>query len=112
MEMTYDGALVMPSGCAMMNEEEMTYVEGGGTITVTASKETVKAIAEGSVSVTALAISGLLGVGVLASLISTKVAPIIYKHILKICGVKYQAINDSFSVAGVPTCDLNLDDYM
>lgn len=29
MEMTYDGALVMPSGCAVMNEEEMTYVDGG-----------------------------------------------------------------------------------
>jgi hypothetical protein len=29
MEMTYDGALVMPSGCALMSEEEMTYLEGG-----------------------------------------------------------------------------------
>lgn len=30
MEMTYDGALVMPSGCALMDEEEMTYLVGGG----------------------------------------------------------------------------------
>ena len=29
MEMCYDGALVMPSSYAVMNEEEMTYVEGG-----------------------------------------------------------------------------------
>lgn len=29
MVMTYDGALVMPSSYAVMNEEEMTYVEGG-----------------------------------------------------------------------------------
>lgn len=29
MEMTYDGALVMPSSYAVMDEEEMTYVEGG-----------------------------------------------------------------------------------
>ena len=29
MEMTYDGALVMPSSFAMMDEEEMMYVEGG-----------------------------------------------------------------------------------
>ena len=29
MEMCYDGALVMPSNYAVMNEEEMTYVEGG-----------------------------------------------------------------------------------
>ena len=27
--MTYDGALVMPSSYAVMNEEEMCYVEGG-----------------------------------------------------------------------------------
>lgn len=30
MEMCYDGALVMPSSYAVMNEEEMMYVEGGG----------------------------------------------------------------------------------
>ena len=29
MEMCYDGALVMPSSYVTMNEEEMTYVEGG-----------------------------------------------------------------------------------
>lgn len=29
MEMCYDGALVMPSSFALMNEEEMMYVEGG-----------------------------------------------------------------------------------
>lgn len=30
MEMCYDGALVMPSNYAVMDEEEMMYVEGGG----------------------------------------------------------------------------------
>ncbi len=34
MEMCYDGALVMPSNYAVMDEEEMTYVEGGGSITI------------------------------------------------------------------------------
>ncbi|RDY30078.1 hypothetical protein [Lachnotalea glycerini] len=29
MDMTYEDALVMPNGCVMMDEEEMTYVEGG-----------------------------------------------------------------------------------
>ncbi|RDY32639.1 hypothetical protein [Lachnotalea glycerini] len=29
MKMTYDGALVMPMGCAIMDQEEMTYVDGG-----------------------------------------------------------------------------------
>ena len=31
MEMYYDGALVMPKNYAVVDEEEMTYVEGGGT---------------------------------------------------------------------------------
>lgn len=29
MEMCYDGALVMPKSYALMNEDEMTYVDGG-----------------------------------------------------------------------------------
>ena len=29
MEMCYDGALVMPSSYAIMDNDEMTYVEGG-----------------------------------------------------------------------------------
>ncbi len=32
MDMCYDGALVMPSNYAVMDEEEMTYVEGGANI--------------------------------------------------------------------------------
>lgn len=32
MDMCYDGTLVMPSSYAMMGEDEMSYVEGGGTV--------------------------------------------------------------------------------
>ena len=35
MEMCYDGALVMPSSYAVMDAEEMTYVEGGKYISAT-----------------------------------------------------------------------------
>ena len=34
MEMCYDGALVMPSNYAVMDENEMTYVEGGSLATL------------------------------------------------------------------------------
>lgn len=33
MDMCYDGALVMPSSYAVMDEEEMMYLEGGSVIT-------------------------------------------------------------------------------
>lgn len=39
MEMCYDGALVMPSSYAVMDEEEMMYLEGGGTVTLVMSVE-------------------------------------------------------------------------
>ena len=32
MEMCYDGALVMPNNYAIVDEEEMTYVDGGASI--------------------------------------------------------------------------------
>ena len=32
MDMCYDGALVLPSSYAVMNEEEMTYMEGASCI--------------------------------------------------------------------------------
>ena len=37
MDMCYDGALVMPSNYAVMEEEEMTYVEGGEAVTTAIS---------------------------------------------------------------------------
>ena len=42
MEMTYDGVLVMPNNYVVVNEEEMTYVDGGGTLTVTIKASTIK----------------------------------------------------------------------
>ena len=32
MTMTYDGTMVMPKNFAVVTEDEMTYVEGGGTL--------------------------------------------------------------------------------
>lgn len=34
MDMCYDGALVMPSNYAVMSNDEMTYVEGGGAFSL------------------------------------------------------------------------------
>lgn len=44
MEMCYAGALEMPSNYALMCEEEMTYVEGGGTVTITIKKSTIQGV--------------------------------------------------------------------
>lgn len=54
MEMCYDGALVMPSSYAVMNEEEMMYLEGGIKLK---SAEVAKAIDIGITVI--LALSGV-----------------------------------------------------
>ena len=43
MEMCYDGTLVMPSNYAVMDEDDMMYVDGGGTLTITLKKSTIQA---------------------------------------------------------------------
>ena len=65
MVMTYDGALVMPSSYAVMNEEEMTYVEGGIKIATwvgTAVIDAAVTVAFGGAATTA--VGWLLGKGV------------------------------------------------
>lgn len=76
MEMCYDGALVMPSSYALMDEEEMTYVEGGLSYSKTSTgyKVTLSTrncgdlaalAAGGSITfATVSAVLGLTGVGI------------------------------------------------
>ena len=42
MEMCYDGTLVMPSSYVVMNEEEMTYTEGGALIDIKINRKTIE----------------------------------------------------------------------
>lgn len=62
MEMCYDGALVMPSNYAVVSEEEMTYLEGGGSATV---RDTAKNIRS---RLTKVIGASLTGTGVAAGL--------------------------------------------
>ncbi|MBA4688318.1 MAG: hypothetical protein H2184_14265 [Candidatus Galacturonibacter soehngenii] len=109
MEMTYDGTMVMPSGCTLMNEEEMTYLEGGGTIKVIASKETVKKICLDGVALISTAISAAFTGPVLAKLVAGKLASIVFNYIMDACGVKYTAINTSWTGDWLPKATLNLN---
>lgn len=72
MVMTYDGALVMPSSYAVMEQEEMTYVEGGGTVRVTVKKSTIQnliSVISGAVTGTAVALAlDSLGIKIAAAI--------------------------------------------
>lgn len=48
MDMCYEGALVMPSSYAVMDEEEMTYVEGGGAFSLEGALRYVAELAIGN----------------------------------------------------------------
>lgn len=112
MEMTYDGMLVMPSSYAVMNEEEMTYVEGGGKLTVKASASTVRTICRAGVALVGAAIGQAFGGPLLARLISGGLATLIYDFILDRCGYKYQAINKTWDKSWLPTTTFNLNNYV
>ena len=44
MELCYDGALVLPSSYAVMDEEEMTYLEGGKEIANLSKKQCINGL--------------------------------------------------------------------
>ena len=44
MDMCYDGALVLPSSYAVMDEEEMTYLEGGKEIANLSKKQCINGL--------------------------------------------------------------------
>lgn len=112
MEMCYDGALVMPSSYAVMDEEEMAYVEGGGKLTVKASASTVRTICRSSVSLVGAAIGQAFGGPLLARLVSGGLATLIYDFILDRCGYKYRAINKTWDKSWLPTTTFNLSNYI
>lgn len=88
MEMCYDGALVMPNNYAVVNEEEMTYVDGGVFISHQSIVDFVSVIAANPYETASLAYAlrascgyvagwlmsfgpaGLVAAGVLAAYIS------------------------------------------
>ena len=84
MEMCYDGAMVLPSNYAVMDEEEMTYLEGGYNLAKTVygigirltGKET-NYILGGDYQILAAPIAALLGVafGTASLIVSAAIAP-------------------------------------
>ena len=82
MEMCYDGTLVMPSSYAVMDEEEMTYVEGGIRFTVKKDAcATISTYISGILGVSAL----LLSLSALEKKLTTSIVAI-GRGIKSICG--------------------------
>ncbi|MCI9370376.1 MAG: hypothetical protein HFH65_08685 [Lachnospiraceae bacterium] len=61
MEMCYDGTLVMPSSYIAMDEEEMTYVEGGGTIKLNFSRDFLRDCLTATLSGVTAIVCGIIG---------------------------------------------------
>ena len=62
MDMCYDGTLVLPSSYAVMDEEEMSYLEGGGTAVVYGTASQIRS------RLTAIIGASLVGTGASAAL--------------------------------------------
>ena len=123
MEMCYDGALVMPSSYAVMNEEEMTYVEGGGWSTYKGLEAlaTITAICGagyvargiGAAAAAALVASASTGVGLIVALglacgVSLALTASAYQYGLAICAasnmISSYKSKKSFKKAGFKAC--------
>ena len=101
MEMCYDGALVMPSSYVAMDEEEMTYVEGGGTFRIKMNKAAVKYLA--SISGTAIIniVNVAMGATGIGAIVSGFIGSLVYNILLDcICDLK--AINASWTAWYLP----------
>lgn len=102
----------MPSSYAVMSEEEMTYTEAGGKLRVKASASTVRSICRYGVGLVGGAIGMAFGGPVLAQVISGCLASLIYDFIIDTCGVKYKAINKSWTKSWLPNATFNLNNYV
>lgn len=110
MEMCYGGALVMPSNYAVMNEEEMMYLDGDGIFRVYGSAKAARTIARGTVAL----ISGLIGSSssnILAAGLSATLGVFVFDAIIDWCGVKYRAFDFSTEYI-LPNFTLNVDKYI
>ena len=79
MDMCYEGALVMPSSYAVMDEEEMTYVEGG--ISTAAKAGIIAAIVVVGAAVTVALVYGQFWLG-------AKIMGLSIKGFAQACGAK------------------------
>lgn len=85
MELCYEGGLVMPSSYAMMDEEEMTYVEGGGTFSINISARAVQSLLSigisGAVGVIVGVLSANAAVGVIVGVLAQVVCDYIFNNV-------------------------------
>lgn len=73
MDMCYDGALVMPSSYAMMEEEEMCYFSGGGTFCVKVGRNSfvisaLSALGAGASKAAMTAVLDAIGISIATSI--------------------------------------------
>lgn len=112
MELCYEGALVMPSSYMVMDEDEMSYLEGGGTVRVIASSKTVQKIARAGVSLVGAAIGAAFSGPVLMKVVSGGLTALIFNFILDVCGYTFPSIDTNFSNSLFPNYTLNLNKYV
>ena len=127
MEMCYDGALVMPSSYAVMDNDEMTYVEGGATYRgkaalneLTNMAAVVLGYAGTSATLAKVLTGGLVasgtGVGVVVALaatlgLSASLALGVYSTICLGIAAFYYVKDRAFKVNSVTTCGFTIYTY-
>lgn len=102
MDMSYNGALEMPSSYAKMDEEEMSYTEGGGTIGFRFNASTVEFLCTSGAGVASAAITAAMGSTGIGAVVAAAVGPIVYKAIMDCCGCEYHDVDLTYSAWYLP----------
>jgi len=82
MEMCYDGALMMPSSYAVMNEDEMTYVEGGGVVRIQLNQEAARFLTSVGAAAAFGIITALMGATGAGAIVSNLIGNLVFNFIV------------------------------
>lgn len=95
-------ALKMPSNYVVMDVDEMTYTEGGGTFTLKMNKEAVKYIAQATGVVSIGAVTAAMGVTGIGAVVSNAVGNLVYQYMLDVLCKDIKDINKSWTAPWLP----------
>jgi len=104
--------LEMPSTYCLMDKEEMSYTEGGGTIRVVASAKTVQTIARGGTALVGGIVGQLFGGPILAKVLSAGLTTLIFNVILEASNYTYKGIDTKFTNVVFPDATINLNHFV
>jgi hypothetical protein len=85
-----------------MDQEEMTYTEGGGTFTLKMNKAAVKYVAQAAGALCIASVTAAMGVTGIGAIVSNALGNLIYNYMLDTLCTSIKDVNKSWTAAWIP----------